>query len=1044
MHIVDLSIKRPVLVFMGCLALVLFGFLAFIQMPVSLLPDIPVTVVSVQTIYPGASPLTIETQITKKIEDQIFSIGDLDSITSHSMDSVSLVVIHFKEGKDENLALQEVKDRIDALAATLPSGAMKPIISKVNLANIWPIMEIVIEGDMSSTELYEYASTVVKDQIAQVTGVGSVELSVGEEREIRVELHGTPVFERFLPVEQIAGIIARANMELPAGIINLDNQDVPVRFRGEFTSIEEIEDIDIPTRAGVFKLRQLADVYDSHGMVRERTIFFDNETGIRNETALLMRIAKNPSANTMNVINGVMNRIPRIEQESGNRIRLNVVREDGGFIRDSVNDTLGNLIMGIVLTSLILMVFLHNWRATVIISIAMPFSIIATFLVMQFMNLSINVLSLMGLSCAVGTLVANSVIVLENIFRHRAGGLSSEKAASVGTKEVIIAVIAASGTNVAVFVPLGGMAGAMGDILSHFAYTVVISTVFSIIVSLTVTPLLASRLLAAQVKQPGKIGIKIDALFKKLEELYGKSIAFFVANKKRSAAFIAAVFAAFVLSIMGFSKIEMEMIPKSDGGKIQVLVELPQGSTLDMTAAVLEEIEKSLATYSEVQSMLTTLGNTGSMGRDVSLAVMNISLVPKKQRSLSNDEVASLMTRTLSIIPGADIKVNAPSEFAIAEGAPINLYLRGPETAVLQDYAYQLRERIADVTGIMNAAINTKSGKRELVFEPNRKQIFQDGLTVQSVAVSLRAAIDGVVSTTFKESGAEYDIRVKMSSSSLQDLEDIRNIPIITSTGIYPLSRYADVSFEDGYNMIMRVNKQQTIEITADLLPGFTQGTMLTEVMQAVAEIDLPLGYSLSQAGMSDSMSEGVISMLIVFLTAILLVYMLLAVILESVVQPLYILTGIPLSIIGIVIGTLATGTVLNNIAMIGIVMLVGIVTNNGILLLDHYNKLKREGMSIQEALIAACPIKLKAILMSNIAVIMGIIPMALGIGASLAEMRQPMGVIVTGGIISSMVMTLWLVPCLEFALSRKKKNIVMITNNEIASELTNINKEEV
>ena len=1023
MHIVDLSIKRPVAVIMGCMALLIFGLLAYFTLPVSLLPNFTVPVVTIQTVYPGSSPLSIETQITKKIEDKISSIGELDSVSSYSMDSVSIIVARFKDNKDENLALQEVKDAVEPLTADLPSGAKRPIISKANLTTIFPVMNIIIEGDMPSTELYEYASTVVRDQLAQVAGVGSVDLSIGEEREIRVELHNTPVFERFLPIESIAGILARANLEIPGGNLVIDGQDIPVRFKGEFTSVEEIEDTDIPTRAGIFKLRQLANVYDTKTLIRERTIFLDNESGKRNETALLLQIIKNPTANTVSVIDGVMKRIPKIEQESGNKVRLNVIREDAGFIRDSVSDTLGNLIMGIVLTALVLMVFLHDWRSTVIISIAMPLSIIATFLVMQYLDISINVLSLMGLSCAVGTLVASSVIVLENIFRHKESGKSREEAASIGTREVLIAVIGATATNVAVFVPLGGMAGTMGKILSSFAFTVAISTVFSLIISLTVTPLLASRLLSEKTKAPGKIGIKLDAFLKRLEELYGKSIAFFVAQKKRSFAFIAAVVIAFIISIMGFSKIEMEMVPKSDGGRIQVNVELPQGSSLDMTAAVMAEIENRLRAYSEVRTILTTLGNAGSMNRDVSVALMEIALVPKTLRKMSNDEVAAAMTRTLSTIPGAVIKVSAPSEIVIAEGAPISLYIKGMDSAVLSDTANKLRERLAAVPGIANAAINTKSGKQELVFEPNRKQILSDGLTVQTVAMGIRSAIDGIVSTTFKEDGAEYDIRIKMSSNSLQDIEDIRNIPIVTNSGIFPISRYADVSFEDSYNMIMRVDKLQAIEFTADVLPGYTQSGVLADVMKAAEEIDLPSGCTISQAGLSDEMSESMVSMGIVFLTAILLMYILLAVLLESAIQPLFILTTVPLAIIGVTTACLLTGTVLNTIAMIGIIMLIGIVTNNSILLLDHYNRLKQSGMSIQDALIHACPAKLKAIVMSNIAVIMGIIPMAMGIGASMAEMRQPMGVVVAGGIISSMIMTLWLIPCLEFVTNKNSSN---------------------
>jgi HAE1 family hydrophobic/amphiphilic exporter-1 len=1013
---------------MGFLALVVFGILAYFSLPVLLLPETAVPVVTIQTVYPGASPLSVETQLTKKIEDHVFSLGELDSITSYSLDSVSIVVANFREGKDENLALQEVKDAIDTLAADLPAAARKPVITKVNLTSGTPIMDIIIEGDMGSMELYEYASSIVKDQFAQVPGVGNVELSVGEEREIRVDLHSTPVFERFLPVEQIAGILARANLELPGGNLVFEGQDIPVRFKGEFTSVEEIEDIDITTRAGVFKLRQLANVYDSNSIVRERTIFYDNEKKTRNENALLIRVMKNPSANTVSVIDGIMKRIPRIERDSGNRIRLNVIREDAGFIRDSVNDTLGNLVMGIVLTGLVLMFFLHDWRSTIIISIAMPFSIISTFLVMRFMKMSINVLSLMGLSCAVGTLVANSVVVLENIFRHKEQGLSRVEAASVGTKEVIMAVFASTATNVAVFVPLGGMAGAMGQILGSFAYTVVISTVFSIIVSFTVTPLLASRLIPEAAKQEGQLSHKLEAFFKKLEKWYAKSISFFLTRKRRATAFIAAVFVVFILSVMGFSKIEMELIPKSDGGKVSVNVELPQGSSLEMTAAVLAEVESRLAAYKEVRSILTILGNAGGMNRDVSVAQVNISLVPKRKRALSNDALAAAMTKTLSDIPGADIKVKAPAEMTLMAGAQIDLFIKGSDSAVLQRIGDELRNKVAAIPGITNAAINTKSGKRELVFEPNRKQIFQDGLTIQAVAMSLRFAIDGIVNTTYREGsrllsrGAEYDIRVKMSEDSLKDIEDIRNIPIVANSGIFPLSRYADVHFENGYNMIMRVDKLQAIELTADILPGYTQGAMLAQVMRAAGEIDIPAGYSIGQAGLSDAMSESIVSMGIVFITAILLVYMLLAAILESLIQPLFILSTIPLSIIGITAGCLLTGTVLNNIAMIGIVMLVGIVVNNAILILDYYNQLKVGGMSIHDALLRACPAKLKAILMSNIAIILGTIPMALGIGESLAEMRKPMGIVVAGGVISSMVMTLWLIPCLEFALSKRSK----------------------
>jgi HAE1 family hydrophobic/amphiphilic exporter-1 len=540
---------------------------------------------------------------------------------------------------------------------------------------------------------------------------------------------------------------------------------------------------------------------------------------------------------------------------------------------------------------------------------------------------------------------------------------------------------------------------------------------------------MASRFLPERAKKDGKIGLMLEKFFRFLEKAYAGSLVFLLKRTKRCALIIVSVFAALVLSIAGFGFIEMEMIPKSDGGKIHIDAELPQGSSLDMTAQTLARIEGKIARYDEVQTILTSLGTMGSLDRDVSIARMEVSLVPKKHRALSNSMLAASMMKTLSDVPGADIRVVAPSEITLAQGAVVDLIVQGPDNMVLQRLGNELKGRVGTIPGIINLSINTKSGKDELIFEPNRKQISQDGITVQSIAVSLRAAVDGMVSAIYREGGEEYDIRIKMKTSSgsqdsaVRDIEDIRNIPVVSSRGIFPLSRYADIHFESGYNMIVRMDKARTIEITADLLPGYAQGTVMAQALKLAEEIELPEGYTIKQAGLSENMDESNAGIAVVFLSAIVLVYMLLAAILENPVQPVFILSTIPLSVIGVVAACLLTGTILNNIAMIGIVMLVGIVVNNAILMLDYYNQIRNEGASVHDALLKACPAKLKAILMSNIAIILGMIPMALGIGKSLAEMRQPMGIIVSGGIISSTIMTLWLIPSLEFVLARRSKN---------------------
>ncbi|WP_020611867.1 efflux RND transporter permease subunit [Sediminispirochaeta bajacaliforniensis] len=1020
MHIVDISIKRPVLTITLIAAFIVFGILAYLRISVSLFPDIKAPYVTIQTVYPGASPQVIESQITERIEDQISAIANLESITSYSMDSVSLVTVEFTYGKDENLALQEVKDKVEVIISELPDDAERPAISKVDIASSMPVMNIVLEGDMTPTELYTYASTTGSSGLAQVSGVGSVEVSGGQEREIHVELDRTATFSRSIPLTQIVSMLAAANVELPGGSLKMNKEDFPVRFKGEFNELDAIRDLDVESGVGTFKLRQLADVVDSHAEVKERTVLFDKKDNIRNDNALLIQIIKNPTANTIDVVDGVMKRIKSLEAESSGRVSFKVVKEDASFVRDTVNDTLSNVYLGILFTGLVLLIFLHDLRSMLIVAISMPFSIISTFLIMNAMGISLNILSLMGLSSATGTLVANSVVVLENIFRYKELGHNRLESASRGTKEVMMAVFASTLTNIAVFVPLANMSGTMGATLSNFAYTIVIATLFSIFVSFTLTPLMASRMLPEKVKKEGRIGSFLENFFTSWERFYAATLRVILKNRFRSALVVAATIALFMFALSKGSGVNFELMPTTDGGKIGINVELPQGSELESTATTLKAIEDRLAEYPEVETLLTTLGSTGSLDQDVNLARMEVFLNPKSERSASNSAIAARAIRDLADIPGAEIRVSPISEISVdAAGSPIDLYLRGSDTDTLLDLAERMREAITQVPGTMNTMLSSKQGKTEIIFEPDRKRIAADGLTVQSVAMSLRMAVDGYVATTYKTGGEEYDVRVMLKDSELLDIEDLKNIPVVSAGGVKPLSRYADIYFSNGYNQIMRTDKVRTIEISAGLLPGYSQGAVLNQVMAAVGAIDLPAGYSVRAAGTSESLNDTVTDLVTVFFIAIILTYMLLSAILESFVQPLFILATVPLSIIGIIGASLATGAVLNFVAMLGVIMLIGIVVNNAILILDYYNQLKRSGKSSHDALIEACPTKLKPILMSNIAIILGMLPMALGIGASGAEMRQPMGIVIIGGIISSTLMTLWVIPSLELLLSR-------------------------
>ena len=1023
MNIVDLSIKRPILITMGLLALFLFGILSFFTIPISLFPDVSIPYVAIETVYAGASSDIVETQITKKIEEEISSIADLDLITSYSMDSYSIVIAEFNYGKDENLALQEVRDKVEVVSVDFPDDAEKPKMSKIDLSAVSPVMSIVLESDMSPTELYTYATTTVTDRLSQVAGVGSVTLSGGQEREIRVEFDRYTIYEQAVPITRINGILAAANIEIPGGNFPYQNRDIPVGMKGKFKNLDEIRDLDVTTGTGIFKLRQLANIKDSSKTVRERSVLLDKKAGTRDENAIIIQIIKNSSANTVAVVEGIAEQINEIEAMSAGRVNLKVIKEDATYVRDSVNDTLNNIYLGIFLTGMVLLFFLHDIRSTIIVALAMPFSIISTFLVMKTMGISLNILSLMGLSSATGTLVSNSVVVLENIFRHKEMGHSKTESASKGSREVIIAVFASTLTNIAVFVPLANMSSIMGSMLGNFAYTIVISTVFSLIVSFTLTPFMASRILPEKVKRESKLGMWLEAFFRKWEAGYKMILSSLIKSRGRCTAVIFIILGIFVFSINRASHMQFELFPQTDGGKIQIEVELPQGNDLESTGRLLTEIEKRLAEYEEVETIQTNLGTMGLLDQEVSIAEMNVFLVPLSARSRSTNIISTKMIRDLSDIPGAVIRVAPVSEIQISGTSSIDLFLKGEDNKILQSIAEDIKREMNSIPGVTNVLLSSKSGKLELSFAPDRKQISEDGLSVQAVALTLRAAVDGFVVSTYKEKGEEYDIRVIIKDSSLKNIDDIKNIPVVSSAGVFPLSRYADIYFSDGNSKIMRLDKVRTVEITADTLPGYAVGNLLSVINKKINEIEMPAGYSVSQGGMSEMLGDTVKDLAIVFVIAIVLVYMLLAATLESLTQPLFILSTVPLSIIGVIFLCLSLGTVLNGPAMLGIIMLVGIVVNNAILILDYYNQLKKNGMNTHAALLEACPVKLKPILMSNIAIVLGMLPMATGMGKSGAEMRQPMGIVIIGGIISATMLTLFLIPALENLLSHKSRS---------------------
>lgn len=1016
MDIVDTSIKRPVLVSMVLIALMLFGVIAYKQMSLSLLPTVKTPYVTVQTIYAGASPEVIENQITKKVEDQVSAISDLDAIQSYSMDSASLVVIQFKQNKDENVALQEVKEKVEAIQADLPDDAQKPVITKMDVASMSPVMDIVVKGDLEPTALYQYASEDVSQRLSRISGVGSITISGGKEREIQVQVNPTAVYEHGTSLTQIAGIVARANMDLPGGNLSTGNRDVPVQLKGTYPTLDDLRDLDIPTKDGIFKLHQLAEVKDTSKKVRNRTSLLDNTKGTRDDDVIVIQVIKNPSGNTVDVVDGVTEALGELEQDSDGHVSFDVIHEDKTYVRNSVNDTLSNVYMSVLLTGLVILLFLHDWRQTLIVALAMPFSIICTFFCMKLSGFNLNLVTLMGITSSTGTLVANSIVVLESISSFKAKGLDRVSAAAKGTKAVITAVFASTLTNIAVFFPLGtALDNAVAPVLMQLSYTIIYATIFSIVVSFTLTPMMASRILPEQPGKPGLFGRAFDKAFGVIQKGYTATLRAVVSHKATSLLVIAASVVAFVFTLDSARGMGYELMPKTDSGKIGINVSLPQGNDLEATAKVFRQIEDRLGPRSEVRKIETVVGNQGMTNVDVSVGMMTVYLVDKAERDKSTMQLAQEYTDELAGIPGADISVSSLSDMTISGvSMGLDLFLAGDNLDTLNETAGHAKAELEKIPGLSNITLSSKAGKRELDVTPDRKALSADGVTVYDLAMALRGAVDGLQLTTYKENNNEYDIRVELAGTSMQNVEDVRTIPVVTPRGTYPLEKYATVEFGTGTNMILRSDKKRTVEITADVLSGYALGTLQSQAIKTINAMDKPADVTLQMANISKIMDSTVRGIVFAFVLAVILVYMLLAATLENIVQPLFILMTIPLSIIGVILSVRITGVTVNIVAMVGIIMLVGIVVNNGILILDQYNQNRTAGMEPVQAMSASCDAKFRAVIMSNLAIVLGMLPMAMGIGDAGAEMRIPMGVIIVGGIISSTVLTLYVIPAME------------------------------
>lgn len=1022
MFLSNISIKRPIAMSMFLIVFLIFGGLAYFTLSLDLMPNVKVPFVTIQTIYPGAGPKEIETQVSKKIEDAAAMVSQIEFVRSFSMEGVSVIQIKFDLDKDIDIAVQETKDKVDAILNDLPKDCKKPLIQKYDIA-AQPIVDIVVSGDMGLSELYEIADKKIKDSFAQIDGVSKVDIIGGQKREIKIELDNKVVFENKISMTQLNQIIAAGNMDMPGGNFQRMSQEYSARLKGQFNSVQEIQDYEIPTATGKKKLGNIADVRDAGKDIREKTIYFDNEKKLRNENVVLLSVVKSADGNAVELAKVLKEKLPEIKASLPQGINMTIVSDKSNFTEASVEDTLSNVIMGILLTGLVLLFFLHDLRSTIIVALAMPMSIISTFMLMQWSGFTLNIMSLMGLSTSVGILVANSVVVLENIFRYKEMGISRREAAQKGTSEVVIAVMASTLTNIVVFLPIGSMTSMVGQFFKEFALTVTYATIFSLIISFTLTPMLASMILPEHDTKKHPLGKWLEGIFHSWERFYGKTLEFVLHNKKRIFATFGLTLIALVVSFMMAAKIGFEFVPLTDEGEIQVKVELPQGYNIKETTRFLKKIEDRINQHDYIKHTVTKIGKLSEIEIGTNLAVINVQMIDFDKRELSSSQAANILMKELSDIPNAKIHIAAVSSGGGSGEAPIQFFLKGNDLDKLESIKNDILRKIKNVPGLDNLTTSSRSGKPEITLIPDRQKLLDAGLTVYDVAMTLRSAMEGFEVSRYRENGEEYDIRVSIGDYATDTPEKIGNLPVISPVGVFRMSQLAKIEFTEGYSKILHDDKAKAIQFTANNSPDVPLGDVVNSIREKLDKIQMPASYRVEWGGDVKMMEEAVADMGRTFLIAVILTYMLLAAMLESFKQPLMILATIPMGLVGVFGSLYFTGKTMNIMSMMAIIMLVGIVVNNAILILEYANQLIKEGKKVKEALLIAAPTKLKPILMSTIAIILGMVPMALGMGSAGREFRQPMGIVSIGGLVVSTILTLYLIPAIFQLTTRDKKH---------------------
>lgn len=1012
MRLSEISIRNHVFAWMLMAALLIFGGIAFSRMGVSQLPDVDFPVVSVSVALDGASPEIMELTVVDVIEGALTSVPGIQNMTSSSKMGSGSISVEFGLNKDIDVAIQEVQSAISRVQRRLPTDVDPPTVRKSN-PDDQPILWLAVTADqLSRKELMTLVRDQIQDRFSTIDGVGEVTLGGFIEPNLRVWLSQKKLSQYQLTAADVIDAIQREHSEKPGGRVETSEHELNIRTLGEAPSVADFENITITRRGGSLNyvpiaLKQIAQVEDGTADVRSLS-------RAQGKLSVGLGIKKQPGSNAVDVAKAVKTRMKDVAAQLPKGVELGVRFDTTHFIEESVSELNFTLIFSAILTAFVCWLFLGSWSATLNVILAIPTSVVGSFIALYAMGFTLNTFTLLGLSLAIGIVVDDAIMVLENIVRHKELGKDRMQASLDGSKEITLAALAATIAIVAIFLPVTLMQGVIGKYFLQFGVTLSVAVAISLLEALTLTPMRCSRFLVVE-PRTSRLGKAVEKTFDYASQVYRKLIPMTL-NHPWLTIGAATVFFFATLWVGKFLK--MEFVPPQDQSQLMVRIQTPVGSSLAFTDAKTQEVEKYFAARPEVEGQFTSVGG----GSAVNNANIFLGLKPAHERKLSAQQLADQFRKDLRKIASARVTIQDPSLSSLGgrRSYPIQFTIRGPDWNRLAELSGKVTKAMED-TGLMtDVDTNYENGMPEIQVLPDRVKARQHGVDVSNISQTVNVAMAGAIAGKYSQGGRRYDVRVGLPADARSSEETIKRLNVRNSQGeLISLDRVVTVTQKKGLQTISREDRQRAVTVRANIAPKSSQAEAITAVQKLMKDI-LPDGYSASVSGSAKTFQESFQGLTFALLLGIVVSYMVLASQFNSFTHPLTILIALPFSVSGAFIALYLGGQTLNIYSMIGLILLMGIVKKNSILLVEFTNHVREQGLGVREALIEACPIRLRPILMTSIATIAGAIPPALAIGPG-AESRIPMALGVIGGVFVSTFLTLFVVPSVYSLLDSKK-----------------------